>query len=92
MGNSVGASPDKRDGNLFTSLPEAQRTFFYIADKTHKGQMQRSDRLHKRISAVAVRRSLQVRNSRDFDVRFWVIAAIDIFNFQPNFGVTRVPL
>jgi hypothetical protein len=41
---------------------------------------------------VAVRKRLQAQNSRDFGVQFWVIATIDIFNFQPDLCVARVAL
>jgi hypothetical protein len=32
-----------------------------------------------------------VPNSRDFGVRFWIIAAIDFINFQPSSCMARVP-
>lgn len=53
--------------------------------------MQRTDRLHKRISSVAVRKEPQMQNSRDFGVAFWIIGTIDFSNFQPSPCIARVP-
>lgn len=32
-----------------------------------------------------------MRKLRDFGVQFWIIAAIDFFDFQPSSCIARVP-
>jgi hypothetical protein len=52
--------------------------------------MQRTDRLHKRISSGAEGMKLRVPNIRDFSVQFWIMRAIDFINFPPTPCMARV--
>ena len=55
MGNSGVSSPDRSDDDLLTSLLAGNVPNPLDSRRNPRGQMQRTDRLHKRISSAAVR-------------------------------------